>query len=226
VASRRKAEELILQGRVTVNREVVARLGAKADPATDTIEVDGRALDLKGPFRYILLNKPKDCISAVSDPLKRPVVTDFIRNAGPRVFPVGRLDYDAEGVLLLTSDGELCNRLIHPRYSVPKTYLVKVRGVPGDKALERLARGVRLADGRTRPAEVSLARVTRDKKNSWLEITVFEGRNRLIKRMCKAVGHPVSKLKRIAFAGIRLGGLKRGESRALSAREIERLRGF
>ncbi|MFQ5735806.1 MAG: pseudouridine synthase [Thermodesulfobacteriota bacterium] len=221
ITSRRKAEELIAEGRVWVNSAVVTELGAKADPEVDLIQVDGKSIAVKGPPVYVLLNKPKGFISALSDPLGRPVVTDLVKKKA-RLFPVGRLDYDAEGVLLLTNDGELSNRLIHPKFSVPKKYLVKVRGVPSDATIEKLERGVHLEDGRTLPARVR--RVRQTKENSWIEITVTEGRNRLIKRMCKAVGHPVSKLKRVEFAGIKLGNLKTGAHRSLVAAEVERLK--
>lgn len=179
---------------------------------------------MTGPRVYILLNKPKGFISALSDPEKRPVVTDLIKKVKARVYPVGRLDFDAEGVLLLTNDGELSNRLIHPSRLVPKTYLVKVRGVPTEKALEKLEKGVFLEDGKTMPAKARLARETKQKQNSWIELTVVEGRNHLVKRMCASVGHMVSKIKRVDFAGIKLGGLKPGEWRFLTERELDRLR--
>lgn len=202
---------------------MVDQLGARVDPEKDVIEVDGKNITSKGPRVYILLNKPKGYISAVSDPFKRPVVTDLITKAPAKVFPVGRLDWDAEGVLLLTNDGELSNRLIHPRHSVPKKYLVKVKDVPDKSDLEKLEKGVYLEDGRTPPAKVQFIRKT--KENSWIELTVFEGRNRLVKRMCMAVGHPVAKLKRIEFAGIGLEkNLRTGGYRFLTLKEVERLK--
>lgn len=207
-----------------VNRTVVDRLGTKVDPEKDVIEVDGRNITSKGPRIYILLNKPKGYISAISDPLKRPVVTDLVGNISLRLFPVGRLDYDAEGVLLLTNDGEFSNRLIHPRFDVPKKYLVKVKDVPEKSDLEKLEHGVYLEDGKTRPAKTRFIRKTQE--NSWIELTVFEGRNRLVKRMCMAIGHPVAKLKRIEFAGIKLGSLKPGEFRLLTKKEVEALKGL
>lgn len=209
-----------------VNRETISVLGTKVDPEKDTIEVDGRTISGKGPSKksYILLNKPRGCISALSDPLGRPVVTDLIKKLKQRVFPVGRLDYDSEGVLVLTDDGELSNRLIHPRYSVPKKYLVKVSDVPDEKDLKKLSSGVWLPDGRTLPAEVRLVRTTRE--NSWIELTVTEGRNRLVKRMCQAVGHPVAKLKRVEFAGLKPGKLKPGQYRLLTEKEVERLKSY
>ncbi len=222
IASRRKAEEYITDGRVMVNNVVVTELGAKADVVKDLIQIDGKSLTTpKGPPLYILLYKPKGFISALSDPLGRPVVTELIKTK-VRLFPVGRLDYDAEGVLLLTNDGDFSNKLIHPKFAVPKTYLVKVRDVPTQAALDKLERGVYLEDGRTLPARARLVRKTTE--NSWIELTVTEGRNRLVKRMCMAIGHPVAKLKRISFAGIKLGSLKAGQHRPLSENEVERLK--
>ncbi len=200
-------------------------MGVKVDPDSDIVEVDGRRITARtGPALYILINKPRSVISALSDPQKRPVVTDLLKRLKTRVWPVGRLDYDAEGALLLTNDGELGNRLLHPRYAVPKKYLIKVRGVPSPAKLAKLERGVSLEDGRTLPCMVRISRVT--KENSWLELVVYEGRNRLVKRMCKAIGHPVSKLKRLEFAGLKVRSLKPGEYRALTEKELECLRGF
>jgi len=205
---------------VTING-AIAETGAKVDPYVDKIVVDGKPVPMPSRRKtYLLLNKPKSVISSLFDPEGRPVVTDFVKT-GKRVFPVGRLDYDAEGVLLLTDDGDLANRLIHPRYSVPKRYLVKVRNLPDEETLQRLRKGVHIEGGRTRPARVKFIRKT--EANAWLEIIVSEGRNRLIKKMCMAVGHPVTKLKRVEFAGIGIGSLKPGESRRLTEHEVERL---
>lgn len=202
---------------------MVTEPGTKADPRTDRIEVDGARLRPGGPRLYIMLNKPRGVISAVSDPAGRPVVTDLVRQGSrTRLFPVGRLDYDAEGLIILTNDGGLANLLMHPRYGVPKKYLVKVRDVPDGADIRRLERGVVLEDGRTLPARVRLA--ARTDENSWLEITVTEGRNRLVKRMCAAVGHPVSKLRRVEYGPLKLGALAPGRSRPLTTREVERLR--
>lgn len=201
---------------------MVTTLGAKADPSVDFIEVDGKRLKRDTRKVYLLLNKPKNFISALSDPEGRPVVTDLVKGVKERVFPIGRLDYDAEGVLLLTNDGELSNKLIHPKFGVQKKYLVKVKDVPSREKLDKLEKGVYLEDGRTLPAKARLIRKTDE--NSWIEITVTEGRNRLVKRMCMAIGHPVSKLKRISFAGITAGKLKPGEYRFLTSVEIEKLK--
>ncbi len=203
---------------------MVDQLGVKVDAGKDVIEVDGRNITSKGPRVYILLNKPKGYISSVTDPLKRPVVTDLVRQTPSRVFPVGRLDFDAEGVLLLTNDGEFSNRLIHPKFAIPKKYLVKVKDVPEKSDIEKLEKGVYLEDGKTGPAKARFIRKTQE--NSWIELTVFEGRNRLVKRMCMAIGHPVAKLKRIEFAGIKLGSLKPGEYRFLTPKEVEALKGL
>ena len=205
----------------------MTKLGAKADPEKDRIAVDGRVIllgtDLKSiPRVYILLNKPKGCISAVSDPEGRPTVIDLVKKIKTRVFPVGRLDYDAEGVLLLTNDGELANKLIHPRYKIPKKYFVKVSDVPDQKDIAKLKRGVYLEDGKTLPAEAKFIRAT--ETNSWIELTVYEGRNRLVKKMCFAIGHSVLKIQRMEFAGIKLGRLKAGDFRMLTRSEVARLR--
>ncbi len=205
-----------------MNRKTVTELGTKADPMVDKILVDNEPIRRKEKPVHVLLNKPKGYISAVSDPGTRPVVVDLLKKVKGRVYPVGRLDYDAEGVLLITNDGELSNRLIHPNFKIKKTYEVKVRGVPTDKTLSKLKSGVYLEDGRTQPAEVRFLR--KAKENSWIEITVTEGRNRLIKRMCKRVGHPVMKLKRTEFAGIRLGRLDVGEYRFLKPQEVRALK--
>ncbi|MBI5468651.1 MAG: rRNA pseudouridine synthase [Deltaproteobacteria bacterium] len=207
---------------MTVNRETVTELGAKADPSKDRITVDGKLISSSGPKIYVILNKPKGYISSVSDPENRPVVVDLLTKVKGRVYPVGRLDYDAEGVLLLTNDGEFSNKLIHPNFKVAKKYLVKVRDVPSKEDMDKLEKGVWLDDGKTLPAKAHLVRQT--KENSWIELTVFEGRNRLVKRMCQAVGHPVAKLQRVEFAGIRLGNMKPGDWRFLTPAEIERLK--
>ncbi len=168
------------------------------------------------------LFKPRQCVTTLRDPQGRSTVADLVDNLPLRVYPVGRLDYDAEGLLLLTNDGELAHRLQHPRYKVAKTYLVKVRGHPGDEALTQLQQGVSLEDGVTAPAELNV--LEDGKKTTWLSLTLREGRNHQVKRMCTAVGHPVLKLRRIKVGPIRLGTLRPGESRRLKAREVRNLR--
>lgn len=223
ISSRRKAEALILEGRVLVSGRVVTCLGTKADPEKEFIEVDGRPLARTKEKVYIALHKPRGVITSRDDPEGRRTVSDLIQKVSAPVFPVGRLDYDAEGLLLLTNDGDLAQRLLHPRFAVPRTYLVKVRGVPSSGKIKSLREGILLSDGMSLPAKVRLVEET--KTNSWLRITVREGRNRLIKRMCEAVGHPVLKLKRTAFGRISLGALKPGEFRFLSRAEVKKLRG-
>jgi len=207
---------------VKVNGKVVVTLGVKADPLNDVIELDGRRLFKVTKPVYVLLNKPKGYICSLSDPEKRPLVMDLIKKVKGRVYPVGRLDYDAEGVLLLTNDGELSNALMHPSSKVEKKYLVKVRDVPDQDDIRKLESGVYLEDGRTLPAKARFVKKTDE--NSWIEIIVTEGRNRLVKRMCMAIGHPVQKLKRIEFAGLRLGLLPLGQWRFLTPKEVERLK--
>lgn len=208
-----------------VNRQVVTELGTKADIAKDRITVGGKLLSHAqgtGEKVYILLNKPKGYISTASDPQGRPTVIDLVKKIKTRVFPVGRLDYDAEGALLFTNDGELTHKLIHPKYHIPKKYLVKVSDTPDQKDIAKLKRGVYLEDGRTLPAEAKFIKAT--KTNSWIELTVYEGRNRLVKRMCFAIGHSVLKLQRTEFAGIKLGSLKPGDFRTLTKNEVEGLK--
>ncbi|MGG1313511.1 MULTISPECIES: pseudouridine synthase [Cohnella] len=223
VASRRKCEELIREGKVTVNGEVVTELGAKADPEKDEIAVNGRRIQSESKI-YLMFNKPKGVITSVYDPKGRPVVTDYLKGVSERVYPVGRLDYDTEGLLLLTNDGELAHKLMHPRHHVPKTYLATVEKVPHGEALEKLQRGIRLSDGMTAPAEVEYHDVDPDKNQATIRITIREGRNRQIRRMFEAIHHPVIRLKRIAFAGLALDNLQRGKYRKLSAEEVRMLK--
>jgi 23S rRNA pseudouridine2605 synthase len=215
---------MMLEGRVRVNGRTVTELGTKADPDVDSIDLDGKPLRSARHKVYILMNKPRGIICAASDPEGKPVVTDLVtglEKTGIRLFPVGRLDFDSEGALILTNDGELTNKLIHPRYGVQKKYLVKVRDVPDENDIEKLRRGVSLEDGRTLPALARL--VCKTKENSWVEVVVTEGRNRLVKRMCEAIGHPVSKLKRTSFAGMGVKGLKPGAYRSLTEKEVWKL---
>jgi len=223
LASRRKCEELIASGRVAVNGRVVTELGAKADPARDVITVSGKPVDTQ-PKVYLMFNKPKGVITSMSDPGGRPVVKDYLKDVPARVFPVGRLDYDTEGLLLLTNDGELAYRLTHPKHGVAKTYHATVKGVPHGTALEKLAAGIRLEDGMTAPAEAEYVDVDPDGRWATISITIREGRKRQVRRMFDAIGHPVLRLKRVAFAGLTLQGLKRGKYRSLTEEEIALLR--
>ena len=213
---------MVLEGRVSVNGRVIDTLGLKTDPLKDAIKVDGKRLIGFEPKMTLLLNKPRGYLATVKDPKGRPTVMDLLKHLKLRIYPVGRLDLDAEGLLLLTNDGELANRLAHPKFSIPRTYLVKVGGVPEEKELARLKRGVMLEDGRARIVACSILR--QKEKNSWVQVVVTEGRNRLVKRMFSAIGHPVLKLKRIQFGPIQLGDLPFGQFRYLKAEEIAKLK--
>jgi 23S rRNA pseudouridine2605 synthase len=222
ITSRRKAEELILQGRVSVNGRVVSELGTKAVLGKDDICLDGKAIKAETEKVVVALFKPRNCVTTLHDPQGRPTVADLIKNISVRVYPVGRLDYDAEGLLLMTNDGELAHRLQHPRYKVPKTYLVKTRGRPLEEALAQLQQGISLEDGITAPAELNVQED--DDRATWLTLTLKEGRNHQVKRMCAAVGCPVLKLRRTQIGPIDLGNLRPGKSRILKAREVRALR--
>ncbi len=222
LASRRKAEEMIVQGRVTVNGRIVRELGTKIDPERDHVKVDGRHLKPVPPQVFVMLNKPKGYVSSLSDPEGRQTIADLLPGVGLRVFPVGRLDYDSEGLMLLTNQGELAQALLHPRYHVPKTYLIKVKGVLTDEEIASLERGVELEDGRTGPAVVK--KIRKAEENSWLEITIHEGRKHQVKRMLETVGHPVIKLTRVKFGPLSLRDLQPGHYRHLTDREANALR--
>lgn len=226
VASRRTSEELITQGRVEVNGEVVRTLGSKADPSTDTIKVDGRRLRFDIRTRYILLHKPKGVVTTRRDPEGRRTVIELLKGVRDYVYPVGRLDYDSEGVLLLTSDGDLAAKLTHPRHAVERVYEAIVVGVPDEDALDKLRRGIFLDGERTVPAQVRRAgRAGKGRQDlTALTITLREGRNRQVRRMCASIGHPVRTLTRTRMGPITLGDLRPGQWRDLTEREIRLLR--
>lgn len=237
IASRRKAEELITSGLVSVNGKTVTELGSKADPEHDHIRVNGKLLS--GPERhiYLLLNKPKGYVTTVTDPEGRPTVLDLVRGARARLYPVGRLDYLSEGLLLLTNDGELAQRLTHAASHVPKTYLVKVRGKPAEEQLDRLRGGIALPAERTplksaakqarRSAPVHTApariKIVRDATNPWYEVTLVEGRNRQLRRMFQQIGHPVEKIKRVRYGPLELD-VEPGKFRHLTSKEVAQLK--
>ena len=221
IASRRAAERLIAEGRVTINGQTVREMGVKADPAADDIRVDGRRVKSAERHRYILLNKPAGYVTTRSDPQRRRTVIDLLGGVREYVYPVGRLDYDTEGLLLLTNDGELAARLTHPRHGIERTYEARVAGTPDEDALERLRRGIPLDGRRTLPAEVRLLGRSRD---AVVLMTIREGRNRQVRRMLEAVGHPVQKLKRTRIGPIADRRLKAGEWRDLSDAEIRTLK--
>lgn len=221
IASRRAAETLITAGRVKVNGAVVKELGTKVDAAKDLVVVDGKPAVAPSEKTWLLLYKPVGVVTTLKDPQGRPTIADYLREGASRVFPVGRLDYDAEGALLLTDDGDTANKLMHPRHQVRRVYLAKVKGDPTDASLEKLRGGVRLEDGFAKPAEVS--RFERADKNTWLRLVVTEGRPHLIKRLCAAIGHPVVRLYRPSHGGISVEGLRPGQVRSLSDDEVRRI---
>jgi 23S rRNA pseudouridine2605 synthase len=223
ITSRRASEALILNGQVAVNGVVVTELGSKADPSRDTIMVDGKALKISAQRLYILLNKPTGYITALKDSQGRPLVTDLLKDVPDRVYPVGRLDYNTEGLLLLTNDGEWANRLMHPRHEIEKEYHVRVRGKVIDQQLKRMAEGVELEDGMTAPAVVNL--VKSGEQNDWISVAIHEGRNRQVRRMCEAVSLSVVRLKRIRYGTLELGMLRTGKFRFLTETEVRELSG-
>jgi len=221
VASRRASEQLMLDGRVTVNGTTVRELGTKADTGRDDIRVDGRRIKVPERHRYILLNKPAGYVTTRSDPHQRPTVIDLIADVRDYVYPVGRLDFDTEGLLILTNDGELAARLTHPRHAVARVYEARVLGVPDTHDITRLAKGIRIEGRRTQPALVKVLKAGSD--DATLEITVREGRNRQVRNMCDAIGHPVSSLRRVAIGPLRDPKLRPGRWRDLNDAEVVRL---
>jgi len=218
VASRRAAETLILAGRVKVNGKVVKELGTKVEPGTDLVEVDGALVSRNESRAYYLLYKPSGCVTTASDPEGRPTAYDYMRGVKERVFPVGRLDWDAEGAVLFTDDGELANRLAHPRYGHRRVYLVKVKGEPEKEQLQRMRDGLRLEDGPAQALEVAIHEQA--EKNTWIRVVVGEGRYHLVKRLCEAVGLFVLRLFRPEFGGITVARLRPGTFRALDPEEV------
>lgn len=221
IASRRASEQLMLEGRVSVNGATVRELGTKADPARDDIRVDGSRIKMVTRHLYLLLNKPRGYVSTRSDPERRKTVIDLLRGVREYVYPVGRLDFDSEGLLLLTNDGDLAARLTHPSHGVPRVYEATVLGVPDDRNLERLSRGIALDGQRTAPADVERLHVKG--KRTLLRVTVREGRNRQVRRMCESIGHPVEHLRRVAIGPLRDARLRLGQWRPLTEPELSRL---
>jgi pseudouridine synthase len=227
IASRRAADELIRQGRVEVNGTLVTELGTQADPERDEIKVDGRRVRAAQPRRYLLLYKPRNVVSTRSDPQRRPTVIDLLARAGIAgyFYPVGRLDFDSEGLILLTNDGEFAERVTHPRYQLERTYEAEVEGVPDERDLERLRKGVVIDGRKTAPARVTVLRVVhpRGAARAVLQITIREGRNRQVRHMCDAIAHPVAALRRTRIGDVTARGLKPGELRDLTEGELRAL---
>ena len=222
VSSRRAGEQLMLEGRVTVNGVTIRKLGTKADAAHDEIRVDGRRIKVVERHRYVLLNKPRGYVSTRSDPERRPTVIDLLHGVREYVYPVGRLDYDSEGLLLLTNDGDLAARLTHPRHGISRVYEAQVLGLPDVHDLDRLARGMAIDGRRTSPVEIEV--VAEKNGQAVLRLVIREGRNRQVRKMCNATGHPVKTLKRVAIGPIRDARLPRGHWRELREDEVNKLR--
>jgi 23S rRNA pseudouridine2605 synthase len=220
IASRRACEALISEGRVEVNSEIVFEQGRRVDPERDVIRVDGARIPPPRRHRYLALNKPRGVVSTMDDPEGRRTLADLLSERGntERLFHVGRLDTDTEGLLILTNDGDFAHRLAHPSYEVPKTYIAEVAGVVSEQILRRLRRGITLEDGPVRPTSVKIVSTARDK--TLLKITLQEGRNRIVRRTMEAVGHPVRGLSRIGIGPVRLGNLQVGEYRELTREEL------
>lgn len=222
IASRRKAEQLMIEGKVTVNGKVVRELGVKVGP-NDHVEVNGVPVEKEEPV-YYLLYKPRGVISAVTDDKGRKTVTDLFPHVEQRIYPVGRLDYDTSGLLLLTNDGEFANALMHPKFEIEKTYVAKVKGIPSREAMKNLERGVMLEDGKTAPAKAKMISMDKKKQTSIIELTIHEGRNRQVRRMFEAIEMPVIKLKRERYGFLTLAGISTGDFRELTPHEVKQLR--
>jgi len=223
VASRRKSEVLIAKGRISVNGQIITQPGTKISPEKDTVVLDGKVIRANIKLVYIMLHKPEGFITSVSDPHNRPVVLDLVKDISVRLFPVGRLDYDSSGLLLLTNDGKLAQKLTHPSHSIPKTYIARLQGIPSKEGMQTFKRGIVIDDGpKTAPAQIKIL----DKKppGCAASITICEGRNRQIRKMCEAIGCPVLQLKRISIGPLKLGSLSRGQFRHLTKAELEQLR--
>lgn len=221
VASRRASEKIIAEGRVRVNGKIITQQGTKVDPLKDSVQVDGKEVRAEEKAVYLLLNKPAGYVTTVKDPQGRPTVIDLLQDIQERVFPVGRLDYETEGLLLLTNDGELAYRMTHPKFQMVKTYIATVKGQLSEEKLARLRDGIKLEDGMTKPAKVKVIR--REKYKTVFEIQISEGRNRQIRRMCKTVGNPILELKRISVDNLTLDKVEVGEYRHLTPDEVDRL---
>lgn len=222
VASRRKAEELIKAGEIKVNGVVVKELGTKVDPAKDEVFYKNKKVTVNTKLVYLMLHKPEGYVTTVKDQFDRPTVLDLIKGVGERIFPVGRLDYDTSGLLILTNDGDLTYRLTHPSHEVPKTYEAKLFGTPTDMDCIQFKRGVMVDGARVMPAKMTV--IEKGEKYSTVHIVITEGKNRQVRKMCEAIKHPVSQLKRIATGELNLGNLKKGDYRPLTDKEIAYLK--
>ena len=221
VTSRRQAEKLITEGRVSVNNVVVSKLGEKADAEKDVIRIDGNVISTEKTKYYIVLNKPAGFVTTLNDPQNRPTIVDLLRDVPERVYPVGRLDYDSRGLLLLTNDGDFAQQIQHPRFQKPKVYKVKIQGRLAKEQLTQLSRGVKLDDGLFKPENLKIEKY--NDKSIWLRLTLREGRNRIIRRGFEAIGYRVASLMRESIGNLQLGALKEGSWRHLTKKEITQL---
>lgn len=224
VASRRKAEELILAGRVTVNDEVMTELSYEVDEENDIVKVDDKLIKEENKLVYILLNKPEGYITTVKDQFDRPSVLDLVSDIKERVYPIGRLDYETSGLLLLTNDGDLTYKLTHPKHEVDKTYVARVKGKLTKEEIERFKTGIKIEDYTTAPAKLKVIKYDEQKDSSLLEIKIHEGKNRQVRKMCKAINHPVLRLRRSAMGKIKIGDCEIGKYRYLTEDEIKYLK--
>ena len=224
VASRRKAEELILAGRVTVNDEVMTELSYKVDEENDIVKVDDKLIKEENKLVYILLNKPEGYITTVKDQFDRPSVLDLVSDIKERVYPIGRLDYETSGLLLLTNDGDLTYKLTHPKHEVDKTYVARVKGKLTKEEIERFKTGLKIEDYTTAPAKLTVIKYDEQRDSSLLEIKIHEGKNRQVRKMCKAINHPVLRLRRSAMGKIKIGDCEIGKYRYLTEDEIKYLK--
>jgi 23S rRNA pseudouridine2605 synthase len=221
IASRRHAEKLITAGRVSINNIVVTELGVKADVQKDVIRIDGATIGFEKTLLYIALHKPAGYITTLDDPEKRPTVIDLLPDVPERVYPVGRLDYDSSGLLLLTNDGDFAQKMQHPRFQTPKIYRVKIQGRLSKEELKQISKGVKLPDGMFKPENMQIEKF--NDKSCWIRLTLREGKNRIIRRGFESAGHRVARLVREAIGSLTLEGLKEGEWRHLTAKEINQL---
>ena len=224
LASRREAEMMILAGRVSVNDQVSRKLGTKADIGKDEIRLDGMLIYTESEKIYIVLNKPRGYVTTLHDPQQRPIVMDLLRDVSTRVFPVGRLDYDSQGMLLITNDGDFAQRLLHPRFRIPKVYRVKIKGRLSRREFNALNKGLELEDGKFLPEDISETKV--NKKSSWLLMTISQGKNRIIRRALASIGHDVAELIRIRIGGMEIGNLRAGQYRFLTKAETKKYFNF
>lgn len=226
VASRRKAEEIILSGRVTVNGNKVEELSFNIDEEKDVVAIDGNKIDLSEKMVYIALNKPEGYITTVKDQFDRPSVLDLVSNIKERVYPIGRLDYETSGLLLLTNDGDLTYKLTHPKHEVDKTYVARMKGIPTTEEMSNFESGLLIEDYKTAPAKIKMLEYSVENNFSKCEIKIHEGRNRQVRKMCRAINHPVLRLRRASVGKISLNGVKIGEYRHLTNEEVEYLKGI